>query len=273
MGKISYYEKEADIKNYTRFMFECNKALSGRQSYGHFHTSVELVYVLEGRHVGYVNGRAVELTRDKIFFFNPYDIHYYNYRYDNRLYVVLLGQEYLADYRAAFGNKAFPNRMEREAENLRVRRILEEWHSRYEYENYLRNAGYADLLLAELADIYPPVPAKKMAGRDRAYRMLEFLNENYVKNITLGDLADHMGYNRAYCSQLFGKVMGTDFRSYLNDLRAAAAWKQMAEPDCEKTVLQVAMDCGFDSMNTFYRAFRRRYGKSPREMLSARGIE
>lgn len=269
MGKISFYEKEADIKNYTRFMREYNPSNSDRVANGgHFHSSMELVYVLEGEHVGYVNGRAVRLKKDEIFFFNPYDVHYYNYLYENELFVLVIGKEYQTVYKELYGGAVFSNCMTDRARNVGVRALLEEWYGRYEYGNYLRNAGYTDLLLSELAQDYPPIAAKKSAGRESAIRMIGYLQENYRRNVTLGELADYMGYNKSYCSQLFGRMLGTDVRGYLNDIRAEQAWRLLQGADSSgETVLNIAMDCGFESMNTFYRAFRKRFGKTPREML------
>ena len=275
MGKTSYYEREADVENYTRFLREHNPAESDRVANGgHFHSSAELVYVLEGEHVGYVNGRAVRLQKDEIFFFNPYDVHYYNYIYENELFVLVIGKEYLRGYREAYGGAVFRNCMTDHARNRAVRALLGEWAERYDYGNFLRNAGYTDLLLSELAAAYPPTAAKKSAGRESAIRMIGYLQENFRRDVSLAELADHMGYNKSYCSQLFGRMIGTNVRGYLNDLRAEHARRLLLEEDgAEKTVLDIAMECGFESMNTFYRAFRKRFKKSPREMLSSARAE
>lgn len=271
MPATSFYEKEADVKNYTRFLREYNPAHSCRiANGGHFHSSMELVYVLEGEHVGYVNGRAVRLKRDEIFFFNPYDVHYYQYEYENELFVLVIGKEFQRGYHEVYGDAAFENCLTDGVRNGKVRALLEQWHACYRREDLLRNAGYIQLLLSDLAEAYPPAAAKKSAGRESAIRMIGFLQENFRSDVTLNDLANYMGYNKSYCSQLFHRMLGTDLRSYLNDIRVAEAWRLLRERgEGGDTVLNVALECGFESMNTFYRAFKRRYGSSPREMLLA----
>lgn len=270
MKKISYYEKEADIPNYTRFVRENNSAVSGRVSNGHFHSSVELVYVLEGRHEAFVGGEKVTLEKDDIVLFNPYDIHYYNYVYDNALYVLLSGREYWVNFKSVHGNKVFPNVLTNREHNGRVRGLLDDWFSRYDYDNFLRNVGYVDLLADTLCEAYAPTDSEYVNRPDVAFRMLEYINDNFRRSITLNDLAGYMGYNITYCSQLFGKLMRSDFKSYLNNIRVMNAWHEMVNAPESRTVTEIAASCGFESLNTFYRAFGKRFGRSPTEMLSGK---
>ena len=55
---------------------------------------------------------------------------------------------------------------------------------------------------------------------------------------------------------------GTTFARYVQGRRLEAARRLLADAG-ERTVLDISIDCGFDSLSTFYRAFRAAYGMSP----------
>lgn len=64
---------------------------------------------------------------------------------------------------------------------------------------------------------------------------------------------------------MFNKAMEEGFRSYLNRVRILKFTDKMQKSGGKRgeTVLKMATDCGFDSMSTFYRAYKEVYGESP----------
>ena len=57
--------------------------------------------------------------------------------------------------------------------------------------------------------------------------------------------------------------MGESFRNYLNRIRIMR-FEELAGKTENQSVMNIAMDCGFESMATFYRAYRRIYNRSPK---------
>ena len=54
---------------------------------------------------------------------------------------------------------------------------------------------------------------------------------------------------------------GKSFTEYLEGVRLNQAMKLLRESDAGVT--EIAVRCGFTTQNTFYKAFRRRFGISP----------
>ena len=69
--------------------------------------------------------------------------------------------------------------------------------------------------------------------------------------------------------RLFAR-QGTCFSDYLREARMQRARARLANPrERHRRVLQIALDCGFDDIPAFSRAFRRRFGMTPSEAREA----
>jgi AraC-like DNA-binding protein len=58
---------------------------------------------------------------------------------------------------------------------------------------------------------------------------------------------------------------GESFGELVQRRRLAACQAMLSRPDNEATIADIAFECGFNSLSSFYRAFRRVYGACPRE--------
>lgn len=89
-------------------------------------------------------------------------------------------------------------------------------------------------------------------------------------SIKLRDLCDHLNENTHYVSQVINQVMGTSFYELINKHRIDAA-KAMLVSDSRESVINIAMDVGFNSKTTFNAAFKRLTGITPKEYKTAAG--
>jgi AraC-like DNA-binding protein len=82
--------------------------------------------------------------------------------------------------------------------------------------------------------------------------------------LNIAQLSERMGISRNQLSELINDKLGMNFRNYINSLRVEAAkLKLSAAP--EKTILEIALSCGFSSKSTFNAAFVKLTGTTPRE--------
>ena len=93
-------------------------------------------------------------------------------------------------------------------------------------------------------------------------KMERFIEDNYMIDISLENLADHLGHSLKYTSILFKKVMGDNFKNYLSIYRLEKAKKIIHEnPDLK--IKELAELIGYNSSNTFIRIFKKYEGISP----------
>lgn len=83
-------------------------------------------------------------------------------------------------------------------------------------------------------------------------------------NLSLWELAKHVGVTSHYVSQTLNTHIGSSFFDYVNRWRIQDAVQQLASTD--ETILMIAYDVGFNSRSAFYKAFRRETGKTPSDI-------
>lgn len=95
--------------------------------------------------------------------------------------------------------------------------------------------------------------------------------ELYLKaDLTINDIAYELGTNRTYISNCLSKQKGMKFYDYVNSFRVRKAVeimeKHAKESSKEKLLMEDLMyDCGFNSLNTFKRAFAKQMNCRPLE--------
>ena len=94
------------------------------------------------------------------------------------------------------------------------------------------------------------------------HRLLECIEHDYAKPITLRDCAVKLGMNAAYLSDLFSHAMGVPFKTHLTEVRIAKARQMLDDPT--KNVSEVAGAVGYASENLFRIAFKKLTGLPPR---------
>ncbi len=80
-------------------------------------------------------------------------------------------------------------------------------------------------------------------------------------NLTLRDLATEVSAPPNYVSQTLNSELGKTYFDYINDWRIEAAKKQLLNK--EGNVTEIALDVGFNSRSSFYKAFKRITGMTP----------
>lgn len=93
--------------------------------------------------------------------------------------------------------------------------------------------------------------------------ILDYMQQNYDKNLSLTEVADHVGISPAYLSNYFKNETGTNFVDYLTGLRIQAAKKLLAETN--EKVFRVAEKLGYTDAKYFTTLFKNQVGATPLE--------
>ncbi|MFC5403205.1 AraC family transcriptional regulator [Cohnella soli] len=103
---------------------------------------------------------------------------------------------------------------------------------------------------------------KTMVQAVRQTQSLAALVERRFREpLSLAVLADELGVSASRISRAFLETTGYRFSDYVSLLRIQAAKRELAGTD--KAIADIAFECGFQSLPTFYRAFKDIAGISP----------
>jgi len=106
-------------------------------------------------------------------------------------------------------------------------------------------------------------PENHQMTNDRLSKVINFLNFNYQKKLTLEEVADYAGLHPSAFCRFFKEKTGKPVSSFLNELRIGYACKLLI--DGHYSVSQICFECGFNNLSNFNRAFRRQTKFSPTE--------
>ena len=266
---MKYYEKVSDEAKYI-YLKKQGEPFIGDEIYKiegelNFHRSAEFIFITEGKMHYHVNGVEGTLNKGEILYVDSMEPHEYKTEEGVDGYVLVLNEYFFLFYRQQYQQKSFPTVLADKAKNQAIIDYVRKWHlnqGKTDYDVF----NNANLFLALLCKAYPPKERKSEKTKELVYNILNYVEEHYQENISLADIAVQLGYVKQYCSKMFNKAMGEGFRKYLNRVRVLkfTDMMQKSENKRQDTVLKMATDCGFDSMSTFYRAYREVYGTSPK---------
>ena len=93
--------------------------------------------------------------------------------------------------------------------------------------------------------------------------MQDYITEHISEEITIDDLARCSSFSPGYARKLFLKHLGMTPAVYIRRLKLSKSALRLR--DEKISVLDVAMDMGFGSVDGYQRAFRREFGCNPKE--------
>ena len=121
--------------------------------------------------------------------------------------------------------------------------------------------GFMLVIFSRLCDYFSNFrPEKQLAGNVNA--VIKYINENYMKDITLGKLVKIAAVSTNTLLNQFSSLTGTSPMKYLNQRRLANASKLLM--NTEMSVNEIAEYSGFADPAYFSRIFHRNMGVSPK---------
>lgn len=155
-----------------------------------------------------------------------------------------------------------------------------------EYNGVLRDEMLADILLeiykeakgtphvnyelisAKLTEFF--IKAERKYGFDEnaavkidknMIKVLDYIDEHITEKISLSEVAALAGFTESSFSRWFAKLNGISFKKYVMSKKIEHAILLLETTDLK--VIDIAFECGFDSISGFYDTFRKVTGTTP----------
>ncbi|MBT2293698.1 helix-turn-helix domain-containing protein [Paenibacillus albidus] len=98
------------------------------------------------------------------------------------------------------------------------------------------------------------------------FALIQFINEHFME-LSLEQTAKHFHINPRYLARLLKKYSGKGYMEMVQELRLEKA--VILLQNSQLNINEVAEKCGFSNMNNFYKLFKKRYNKTPKEYRKA----
>lgn len=255
------------------FLFEGKDGHYVREK--HWHRSVEVFALFEGEIDFFINNSGYLLKPGECMLVNSNEIHSIHAPKENLTVVLQIPlstfeRYYTDDKFIYFSNSSLIQDKEVMALIKEIYEIYAKKESGYE----LRVMGEFYLLLYLLVTKYRIEKVDTKLVRqykklDRLSDITAYMKENYAAELSLESVAGAFGYSSAYFSRMFYRYTGINYKNYLDSIRLAHAYKDLANSDM--SIGDIAANNGFANSRSFAKLFKEKYGILPSEFRKYHG--
>ena len=252
----SHHDKNPDLK-----LFKANNTVVSP----HFHRSFEMLYIIEGEIKAIVGDKSFVAKKDDVVFVQKYYSHSYDVVKNYSKYVLIIPPNIYNDFEDVLSNKTLPALLDDKEFNKNILKIIMQLENKFENKTILVKKGYINIIMGELINHYKLENIKRNSNIDLLIGVLDYIDKNYYKEITLEDISNEFGYSKYYFSRLFNQIIKENINEYINMVRIQEVMKRIRNN--KENITSTAYECGFSSLATFYRCYKKMYGVSPKQKL------
>ena len=117
-------------------------------------------------------------------------------------------------------------------------------------------------LLVEHLPHQPVSTTSDFTEYERIRRILSYIEQNYMNQITLDDISEHIHLCESECTRLFKRHMNTTLFSFLQEYRIERSLEYLST---KESISSIAEKTGFSDSNYYSKVFSKIKGCSPRE--------
>lgn len=229
----------------------------------HIHRQVELFYVLDGALEVTIGQKKCLLTKDCLSVTFPDLIHQTNTPVSSTALMLIFDTRELPDYHNDFMSHLpetpfLYNVSEYTDLSDALKKLIT--YARGEVSTPRLLKGYLCVFLNFLLEqltLHPNTAEQP----ELCQKIAEYLNTHFTESISLSSLSHELGYNKYHISHVCNENFGCSLSDYVNHLRVEHAMGLLMHSNL--SITDVCYASGFNSLRTFYRVFKERYGQTP----------
>ena len=247
----------------------------------HYHDFNKILILLNGDVTYTIEGRSYSLAPNDIVFVNAGEVHKPTIE-SNTPYeriVIYVSPDFLDSYQKANAdlNTCFFQAHKEQSHVLRIKSFANSKlnHAIQKLEASLHDKDFANELFHEIiflefiielnrASLCDAISyIRNTAANKTILSVIEYLNAHLTEDINIDLLAEQFFLSRYYLMHAFKEETGYTIGNYLATKRLLLAKELIATG---LSITEVCYACGYKNYSTFSRAYKKTFGKSPREM-------
>ena len=262
--------------------YQCLSEYDSNSFMWHCHPEIEITYVKEGSMHYRINNRSFHLKEGDIIFCNSNALHSGEMENQEDCSYIPITFDPKLIY-GFFQSTICTRYVDPVIQNLAVCAVhidySEKWHETfrdrmlevisldkkkpdfYELDISIRMQLLWRLLVEHLPH-QPVSTASDFTEYERIRRILSYIEQNYMNQITLDDISEHIHLCESECTRLFKRHMNTTLFSFLQEYRIERSLEYL---NTKESISSIAEKTGFSDSNYYSKVFAKVKGCSPRE--------
>jgi AraC family transcriptional regulator len=94
------------------------------------------------------------------------------------------------------------------------------------------------------------------------YKVVLYIEENYKKDLSLGELAKISGFSKFHFHRIFKFVVGSSLGNYIKRAKMSSSTRKFMNLE---SITKIALQSGYDTPASYTKAFKNVFGKTPKE--------
>jgi AraC-type DNA-binding domain-containing proteins len=270
---------------------ECNTSI-------HRHEFVQIVYMCKGKLKHIINKNSFDIFKGDIFIIPPYVPHYYVIEHTEKY--ELIEFEFIPEYINEKFSKVLEDNsfmdfaylepffvseneikprlnlkgsIQQEVENI-LGEVLKEYKAMQSGFELIIKAMLLKLLVIVGREFKRDIIGTESQSlfdrhRDALYTSINYINNNYIHEITIEEVSRVAMLSQSYFRYLFKQLTHKTFTEYVNDLRISKAI-EMLKNNRELKILDICYEVGYNNINHFNKIFRQTTGTTPMSFRKAK---
>lgn len=236
----SIYKEHIHIERYSNFFFP-----------PHFHKDLEFVLPLKGSVELHIDGKRQILNEEQLALVLSNQIHAFASPNHSDIIVVNFSTDYVGSFMRIVEGKIGEGNVFASTD-IFSNYLKQEYSKSPESIDHLTIKATCYAICAKFLQQIQLVSNRKN-NSGGIYNILNYVSERYREDISLKNIAQALGYNTNYVSQVFHQFVNMNFRQYVNQYRVEYACHLLRENTL--TISEIALESGFQTLRSFNRAF------------------
>ncbi|MBR6602995.1 MAG: helix-turn-helix transcriptional regulator [Clostridia bacterium] len=242
---MNYYQSENSLnENYNMIKY------NNIRWKHHFHKNPEVIYVESGEVLVTCEGGSLLLHENDYLMIFPNSVHDYSTPDSSVSYVAVFSEDHVPEFSKIIKNKSAKLKVFNCPNNITSH--LKEYFFKKQNIDKFTKLSCLYMICGEFLKT-AELREKKKAELP-VQKIIEYVEKNFMSDITMHDVAKELGYEYHYFSRCFGEIFHTNFKSFVNTYRIERAEQLMKNEKMSKT--EIAALSGFGSVRSFNRVLR-----------------
>ena len=256
---IGIYENHDKLTNKLfPFIFHHLKSDEYNLAYPHWHKNVERLLCVDGHGKAIVAGKTYEWCPGDIIAVNPDEMHMFCTDDTIEYYCIIATYDFCIENGIDLSTKSFIHLTNDTYIGELFRNAVTDFTS--DEIDITKTRIDVLLFLYELSKKHSEPNESKESNFNEIANVIQYIYDNYNKNITLDDAAKVAGLSKHYFTKKFKQVTGTTFVLFLNRVRCNNAAEMISNGT---SISDASYACGFNDQAFFSRTFKKLLDKNP----------
>lgn len=232
-----------------------------------WHKNLEILYCTEGKGVVMCAGKNYDFKKGDIFIVNSENTHMITSNTTVKYHCIIIDHTFLSNSGIDISETEFCALIEDEKLTeiyINIVELLQK--SDYRETEFKINVRIKVLsLMLYLQKHYVFAYGKEAMSKATSKYCkgaIEYIKENFEKDLTVDEIADYCAINKAYLSRIFKKETNKTIVEFINIIRCNEAKKLISQG---VSIKESAFSCGFYNLSYFSRTYKKHIGHIPSE--------